>query len=171
MRSETNDAFTEAGAKVTGAYLSPVRRALELDGLRGAVRQLNQTVPHRYTGVFIAEGPSLRNVALSDKQVAVPDLWPPFPLGDSFCSLIVHAGEPLVVHEARGDPRDDVNAHPAGKIVQSYSGVPLLDSEGRVRGTLCHFDEAPSAITVDVALMLQVSALLAPFVLALERGD
>jgi GAF domain-containing protein len=163
MSSATNDAFKVAGTKIAGAYLSPVRRALERDGLRGAVLELNQTVPHRYTGIFIAEGSSLRNVALSDKRVAAPELWPPFPLGDSFCSLIVHAGDPLFVNEARVDPRDDVQSHPAGKIVQSYCGVPLLDSEGRVLGTLCHFDEMPSAVDVDMAMMLQVSTLLAPY--------
>ena len=162
----TNVALTMAGAKIAGAYLSPVRRALERDGLRGAVHELNQTVPHRYTGIFIAEGLSLRNVALSDKQVAAPEPWPPFPLGDSFCSLIVHAGDPLLVREARVDPRDDVKSHPAGNIVQAYCGVPLLDSEGRVLGTLCHFDETPSAVDVDLALMLQVSVLLAPYVVA-----
>ncbi len=170
ISAATNDALDAEGPKVTGAFLTPIRRALQHDGLRGAVQELNQTVPHRYTGIFMAVGALLRNVALADKRVATPELWPPFPLGDSFCSLMVDAGEPLVVHEARTDAREAVRAHPAERIVQAYCGVPLIDAEGRVLGSLCHFDEKPSALNLDLALLLQVSVLISPYLLAIERG-
>lgn len=169
MITTTNEAFSEEGSRITGAYLAPVRRALERAGLHGAVHELNQTVPHRYTGIFVTQGASILNVALADKLVDQPQLWPPFPLGDSFCSLIVQSGTALIVHEAGTDAREEVRTLPAGKLYQAYCGVPLIDTEGRVLGSLCHFDELPISLNVDLALMLQVSVLLGTYLWALEH--
>jgi hypothetical protein len=140
-----------------------VKQALERDGLPGAVRELNAGVPHRYTGIFVKEGGMLRNIALFDKQNENPNLWHPFPLGNSFCSLIIAGGAALTIHEASTDVRAEVKYHPAEKIVQAYCGVPLIDAEGSVRGTLCHFDDQAVAIDIDMGQMLLMPALLKPY--------
>ncbi|MEO8754023.1 MAG: GAF domain-containing protein [Casimicrobiaceae bacterium] len=134
--------------------------ALKKDGLPGAVSAINQTVPHRYTGIFLKDGPLLQNVALHDKQDPAPELWAPFPLGQSFCNLIVVSGDPLTVREAHTDPRVDVMQHPAGDKLQAYCGVPLIDSEGEVLGTLCHLDEKKIDARIDLVAMLQIPFLL-----------
>ena len=47
---------------------------LAREGLAGAAKSLNQTVPHRYTAIFLRDGASLRNVALFDKAERLQDL-------------------------------------------------------------------------------------------------
>lgn len=165
----TIEAVNVEASKISGPIKSTVKQGLERDGLRGAVRELNRNVPHRYTGIFLKEGPMLRNVALFDKKTPDPQLWPPFPLGDSFCSIIIDTGAPLQVNEARTDFRDDVKKHPAGYIVQAYCGVPLIDPEGRVLGSLCHFDEQPIAANLDLVDMLQITPLLRLYLEAHSR--
>jgi GAF domain-containing protein len=45
--------------------------------------------------------------------------------------------------------------------VRSYCGVPLVDDDGHMFGTICHFDYGPLPISDDsVALMEAVAPLL-----------
>jgi hypothetical protein len=147
------------------------KKVLESEGLQGATRVLNAHVPHRYTGVFLKDGALLRNVALFDKQDPTPALWAPFPVGDSFCSLIIASGQPLTIIEATVDTRGEVRAHPAAKIVQAYCGVPLIDSDGITRGTLCHFDEHAINDDVDLEQMLRIPPMLLPYVAARPKSS
>ena len=147
-----------------------VQSALEADGLAGAARELNQRVPHRYTGIFLKDGPSLRNVALFDKQTPSPVLWPPFPMGNSFCSMIIGSGDPLAIASADADAREGVRNHPAARIVQAYCGVPLINPEGEVLGTLCHFDEQATAREMDLVELLTIPILLLPYLAAARKA-
>jgi len=46
--------------------------------------------------------------------------------------------------------------------VRAYGGVPLLDAEGTLLGTLCHYDLLPrDPAQVDLELMLAVASTLA----------
>lgn len=137
--------------------------ALARDGLPGFVAALNADVPYRFTGIFVRDGKKLRNVALFDKTTKSPPLWEPFPLVDSFCSLILETGAPLVVDHAERDPRTDVREHRATAIVQSYCGIPVFDADSDVIGTLCHFDYAPIKGQVDLEQLLQAPPLMAPY--------
>jgi hypothetical protein len=38
--------------------------------------------------------------------------------------------------------------------VQCYYGIPLFGSEGKILGTVCHFDNTPVRATDDVATVL-----------------
>jgi hypothetical protein len=140
-----------------------LERALREEGLAGAARHLNGKVKHRYTAIFLREGASLRNVALFDKNDPSPGLWPPFPIGNSFCSIVIGSAKPLEVREARSDPRAEVRNHPAAASWQSYAGVPLIDAEGDVFGALCHFDALRCEAALDLEEMLQVPVLLRPY--------
>jgi len=136
---------------------------LAREGLAGAAKSLNQTVPHRYTAIFLRDGASLRNVALFDKADPTPPLWPPFQLSQSFCSIVVATGKPIELREARTDSRVKVREHPAAKSWQSYCGVPLIDAEGNILGVLCHFDAKPCEAAIDLEQMLEMPALLLPY--------
>ena len=142
-----------------------IQEASDSQGLAGVVRYLNAKVPHRYTGIFFKDGPLLVNVALFDKQVPNPPLWEPFPVEDSFCSVVIASGQPLTIHEAVRDSRSDVMDHNAAKIVQAYCGIPLIDSEGVTRGTLCHFDEQALKFEVDLNTLLEVPSVVLPLIL------
>ncbi len=140
-----------------------LKKVLARDGLPGLVAALNADVPYRFTGIFVRDGTELRNVALFDKTTKSPPLWEPFPLVDSFCSLILETGAPLVVAHAEKDQRTDVREHRATAIVQSYCGIPVFDADSDVIGTLCHFDFAPITGQVDLEQLLQAPPLMAPY--------
>ncbi|WP_415923487.1 SpoIIE family protein phosphatase [Streptomyces sp. WI03-4A] len=64
-------------------------------------------------------------------------------LADSVCAYVVESGAPLVVADARTDPRTlsgpvVTHLHAAG-----YMGVPLTDPRGVVLGALCAVDPRP----------------------------
>ena len=69
------------------------------------------------------------------------------PRDSRFCCEVLHQAAPLEVSDARFDLRfheDPLVA--AGPRVRFYSGVPLLDPEGRARGTLGVFDVEAKAL-------------------------
>lgn len=140
-----------------------LRKILTRKGLPGLVEALNADVPYRFTGIFVRDGMLLRNLALFDKTTAAPPLWQPFPLSDSFCSLVLDAGVPLIVERAGQDDRPEVCKHRAAAIVQSYCGIPVFDADGDVIGSLCHFDYVPIANQVDLEQLLQATPLMAPY--------
>jgi PAS domain S-box-containing protein len=84
------------------------------------------------------------------------------PLAESLGTLVVSVRGPLVVEDARADPR--VAGPPPvddGGIV-SYLGVPLLDGTGLVVGVLAVFGPEPRAWTdAEVALLAELAAPVA----------
>jgi GAF domain-containing protein len=51
--------------------------------------------------------------------------------------------------------------HPARESVPAYCGVPLLDADGNILGTLCHYDVVPrDPQQIDLELMIQVAGAL-----------
>ncbi len=82
----------------------------------------------------------------------LPDPWASLraaPLSHSFCRLVVETELPLVVEDARRDPR--LHNHPAIEAIGavSYLGVPLALPDGRVIGALCVVDHAPRGWDVE----------------------
>ncbi len=143
--------------------VSGLQAALSEGGLPASVAYLNAKVPYRFTGLFLAEGGSLRNVALFDKQDSNAPLWEPLPVSDSFCSVIVESGLPLLINHASTDRRLAVREHPAAAKFESYCGVPLIDAEGNVLGSLCHFDVEPrEGSEADLEQMLQLPRAFLP---------
>ncbi|MET0426194.1 MAG: GAF domain-containing protein, partial [Actinoplanes sp.] len=69
------------------------------------------------------------------------------PLSHSFCQHVVTTAEPLVVVDARTDPRvaDNLAIRDLGVI--GYAGMPLTDADGRTLGSLCAIDTKPRAWT------------------------
>ena len=52
--------------------------------------------------------------------------------------------------------------HPARNSVLAYCGVPVMDAEGILMGTLCRYDLVPrDPEQVDLELMVQVASALA----------
>ncbi|BBH69133.1 hypothetical protein ACTI_58180 [Actinoplanes sp. OR16] len=65
------------------------------------------------------------------------------PLSHSFCRHVVAAGEPLIVTDARTDPRVEGNLAIEDLGVVGYAGMPVHDADGRVLGSLCAIDHEP----------------------------
>ncbi|TQS41399.1 SpoIIE family protein phosphatase [Cryptosporangium phraense] len=65
------------------------------------------------------------------------------PLSHSFCQHVVATAEPLVVVDARVDPRVRGNLAIDDLGVVGYAGMPLTDADGQVLGSLCAIDHSP----------------------------
>jgi GAF domain-containing protein len=128
------------------------RSTLKADGLVTALLWLNDRVPYRFTAVFAFEGDMLRNVCLVDKKSQTTVQCGDQPITDSYCIYIHRSQDRFSVQDAEGDSR--VADHPKRSSYQCYYGIPLLDSSGRLRGTVCHFDHAPVHLTEDVVSIL-----------------
>ncbi len=97
-----------------------------------------------------------------DKQVfagcvGLPDPWMTdreTPLSHSFCQHAVTSREPLVIPDARQDPRVRDNLAIRDLDVIAYAGIPLIDGEGNALGSLCVIDDKPRTWTADQTELL-----------------
>lgn len=128
------------------------RATLTEDGLWGAMRWLNSTVPYRYSAIFAFDGDTLKNVCLIDKATPSVRQCDSQPISDSYCVYIHRAPAAFALEDAAGDVR--VDGHPKQQIFQSYYGVPLFDDRGELRGTVCHFDAETRPAPRDMAEIL-----------------
>src|SRR3982751_5837929 len=69
------------------------------------------------------------------------------PLSHSFCQHVVATAEPLIVVDARTDPRVRGNLAIDDLGVIGYAGMPLTDATGQVLGSLCAIDHEPRTWT------------------------
>jgi GAF domain-containing protein len=88
---------------------------------------------------------------------------------DSMCNAVFEHGEPVVVPDAREDPRFRENPFVTGAIgsVRFYATYPLRTPQGTAIGTLCVFDEQPRALSLQqcdrlAELAADVTGLVAP---------
>ena len=95
-------------------------------------------------------------------QCGLPEPWATArqtPLSHSFCQHVVTTAEPLLVEDARTDPRVRDNLAVPDIGVVAYAGVPLVGLDGQVLGALCAIDVKPRAWTADdVTLLRALSA-------------
>jgi formate hydrogenlyase transcriptional activator len=80
------------------------------------------------------------------------------PLTHSFCQYAVGSREPLIVADARRDPRFG-HAHAFSELgVIAYAGIPLVTSDGHALGTFCVVDRRPHDWTEEEIGILRVLA-------------
>jgi GAF domain-containing protein len=125
---------------------------LQADGLRAAMRWLNDRVPYRFTAIVAFDGDMLRNICLIDKENQTITNCSDQPITESYCMYIHRSRESFIVEETLQDSR--VALHPKRRSVQCYYGIPLFGEKGELQGTVCHFDHMPIRVTEDVANVL-----------------
>jgi hypothetical protein len=116
------------------------------------MRSLNDRVPYRFTAIFAFDGDTLRNICLVDKENANTTHCGDQPVTDSYCIYIHRSGEHFGVEDSMVDAR--VEGHPRRRAYHCYYGIPLFGLDGKLRGTVCHFDVAPVHVTDDVVTAL-----------------
>ena len=91
---------------------------------------------------------------------------------DSMCAVTMVAPEPVVVDDAREDPRFAANPWVTGQLgsVRFYAASQLRAPSGAVFGTLCVFDERPHALTARQRRSLDLLAHQVVDVLELRRS-
>ncbi len=87
----------------------------------------------------------------------------------SFCAYVVATGEPLEVSDARAHPVFARNPAVAAGLIRSYLGVPLVDEDGFVLGSLGVFDDDVRTFVGADLDVLQIQVRLVRSVLSLRR--
>lgn len=81
------------------------------------------------------------------------------PRDISFCTHAIEQSEPLIVENAKIDPRFSQSPLVTDSPhVSFYAGVPLLNSEKHAVGTFCIMDRMPRALTAEEVDILQILA-------------
>ena len=87
----------------------------------------------------------------------------------SFCAYVVASGEPLEVTDALAHPVFAANPAVAAGAIRSYLGVPLVDEDGFVLGSLGVFDDDVRTFLGEDLEVLQIQVRLVRSVLSLRR--
>jgi hypothetical protein len=126
-------------ARVITAMVSRLRDG----GPAGALEFLNARTRYRFTGIYRADPPFLRNVFLYDRENPAigATSGAVTTIDQTYCGIVVANEDQFATGDAGLDPR--LTEHPARGSVISYAGVPLRLTSGRAWGTLCHFDVRP----------------------------
>ena len=126
-------------------------RSLHETGLLDSDAQENFDRHARIASEALGAPVALVSLVDEDRQffkscIGLPEPWQTkrgSPLSHSFCQHTVAAREPLLVDDAREHPILKDNLAIRDMNVVAYAGVPLIDSNGQVLGTLCTIDDRP----------------------------
>ncbi|MFM9139001.1 MAG: diguanylate cyclase domain-containing protein, partial [Solirubrobacterales bacterium] len=93
------------------------------------------------------------------------------PRDVAFCNRAIESpNEPLIVEDARSDPRFAENPLVTGDPhVAFYAGMPIVTSEGHALGTICVIDREPGELTDDQVEALKGISRQAAALLELRR--
>jgi hypothetical protein len=87
----------------------------------------------------------------------------------SFCAYVVGLREPLQMADALDHPVFRDNPAVAAGAIRSYLGVPLVDEDGFVLGSLGVYDDEPRAFSIAEQELLENQVRLVRTVLSLRR--
>ena len=84
---------------------------------------------------------------------------PETPRSVSFCGHVVESGDPLVVSDARLDPRfADNPLVESAPSIRFYAGYPLSTPDGMTLGTVCAIDNRPRYLDAEQTRLLELVA-------------
>ncbi|HET7730324.1 MAG TPA: GAF domain-containing protein [Usitatibacter sp.] len=138
--------------------LGRLRQVLQRDGLRALVAHLNQLTQHRFTSLYRFEREQLESICFYDRENPAQTSTPGVPVLASYCVFVRDSALPFQTPDSLCDPR--VDGHPKRGVVRAYCGVPLVGEDGRVFGSVCHFDYEPRALTAANLELLETVATL-----------
>jgi GAF domain-containing protein len=132
---------------------------LSSSGPVAALRFLNERTRFRFTGVYCAEPPLLRNLHLYDRENPTLNVSGAVTrLDETYCAIVCADDTPFATMNASVDER--LTTHASRTSVLSYCGVPIRAETGCVWGTLCHFDVRPRLLSPSE---IEVLTLVAPY--------
>ena len=160
-RSQGDVADGPGPAPAPAARRADAARRLLVGGSRTASLDRLGQLATRLLAAPVAEVSLLGDVRTVVGGAGVVSGSPPHreePLEVSLCALTAATGEPLVLPDAREDPRAaDLPLVREGEVV-AYLGVPLSGEDGATFGALCVFGPAPRAWTdADVVVLQQLA--------------
>lgn len=145
---------------LTKASFDTFSRTLQASGVRAALAYLLGLTDYRFISIFQFENGQANAAVYFDREN--PQLLGVDEVPDTatYCCYVRDSGGAFMTANAMQDPR--LEHHPARASVSAYCGVPVMDPEGVLIGTLCHYDVVPRDLQqIDMELMVQVASALA----------
>ena len=143
----------------TAGSFKKFQDAFESHGTRAALAELLALTDYRYIGIWRFQDGRSAPALHFDRQRPAETRVDDVPEAATYCTLVRDGIAPFKTADSLLDPR--LATHPAREVVRTYCGVPLMDSEGTVLGTLCHYDLVPrDPEQINIELMLMVSSFL-----------
>lgn len=129
-------------------------------GPRAALAYLVGLTSYRFIGIFRFSGGMANAAVHYDRENPEVTRIDAVPESATYCCFVRDQRGNFTTVDALEDPR--LIAHVARDAVRAYCGVPVMDAEGHLFGTLCYYDVVPrDADELDVPLLLQAASALA----------
>lgn len=140
-----------------GAIEAAFRDTLESSGMARALAMLNSRTRYRFTGVYRVDPPTLCNLYLFDRENPALSLGGDVvPLDSTYCGIVAATRAAFFADDAQTDSR--LAAHASRDSVVSYAGVPVRSADGRIFGTLCHYDVRPRILPENELQVLEITS-------------
>lgn len=137
--------------------IAEARKRLFEDGVRAAVIYLNGLTDYRFTALYRFDKKNISSIFFYDRLHPTVTTSPEIPLMNAYCTEVRETGRPFCTVNTLSDAQSTQ----ARTRLQSFCGVPLIDAEGHMLGTLCHFDFSARALEkLDISLMEAMADLL-----------
>lgn len=144
----------------TDASFAAFVRILDRTGARDALAYLLGLSEYRFIGIFRFDAGMATAVIHYDRQNPEVMTVAEVPDSATYCCYVRDSRGMFVTANAMSDPR--LSGHPAREVVLSYCGIPIMEPDGTLLGTLCHYDlVARDPAQLDLPLLLQVAVRLA----------
>ena len=143
----------------TAVAFSVFSKLLESDGIRAAMYSLLRRTDYRFISIFRFQGGMATSAVHVDREDLTATQAGEVPETATYCCYVRDGHGAFVTADALMDPRT-VN-HAAREAVRAYCGIPIIDPEGGLIGTLCHYDFAPrDPGQLDLELLLQAASAI-----------
>ncbi len=133
---------------------------LEARGVREGLIYLASLTDYRFIGIWRFKAGKANAAVHFDKENPAVTSATEVPDDATYCCYVRDSRGAFMTAEALLDPRTE--GHPARATVPTYCGVPVMDAEGDLLGTLCHYDLVPrDPSELDLELLLQAASAIA----------
>ena len=135
-------------------------QTLATSGLRPALAYLLSLTDYRFIAIFRFEDGKANAAVYVDRENPLVLAVDEVPQEATYCCFVRDTAGAFTTADAMQDAR--LEGHVARAAVLAYCGVPVMDAEGTIIATLCHYDVVPRDPTqIDLELMVQVASALA----------
>jgi GAF domain-containing protein len=133
---------------------------LSQSGARAALAYVSSLSDYRFIGIFRFRDTRATSVIHFDREQPEVLQAAEVPETATYCCFVRDSRGSFTTVDALADPR--LTDHAARDAVRAYCGIPVIDAEGNLLGTLCHYDVVPrDAEQLDLELLVQVASTLA----------
>lgn len=133
---------------------------LVASNVRNALAYLLSLTTYRFIAIFTFQDGLAHAVIYYDKENPQDEYTQQTMDSSTYCCSVRDSQGVFMTANAMLDAR--TKDHPQREIIPAYCGIPILDAEGVILGTLCHYDVVPrDPEQIDLPLMLSVASALA----------